>query len=212
MHTTTRRSFISHSAIACASLGAGSSLMGCAAFKPNEPWVVLLDSNLRNAAGWNPIGEGNWSFVADPDDKAKSLLQGKNGKMGYLVSANSYTDFDIYAEFWADEDCNSGIFLRCQDASTVTAGNSYEVNIFDKRPDPTYGTGAIVDFAKVAQPSPQAANRWNVYEISARGEQLIVNLNGKQTVAVRDSKFKLGPIALQSAGGTIRFRKVMIRG
>ena len=41
------------------------------------------------------------------------------------------------AEFWADPDCNSGIFMCCQDRSKITADNSYEVNVFDKRPDPT---------------------------------------------------------------------------
>jgi len=85
------------------------------------------------------------------------------------------------------------------------------VNIFDKRPDPTYGTGAIVDFAKVAQPAPKAANRWNTFEITARGDRLVVLLNGQQTVDVRNGKFASGPIALQSAAGTIRFRKVQIR-
>ena len=89
--------------------------------------------------------------------------------------------------------------------------NSYEVNIYDKRPDQSYATGAIVDFAKVAQPAPKAANRWNTFEITARGDRLVVLLNGQQTAEVRDSKYSSGPIALQSAAGTIRFRKVQIR-
>lgn len=202
MNTTSRRSFIRHSTIACASLGVGSSLIGCASMA--APWVTLVDGTQGGMAGWSQIGEGNWSLF-------EGALQGKNGKMGYLVSANSYADFDIKAEFWADEDANSGIFIRCQDPKKVGADNSYEVNIFDKRPDQSYATCAIVDFAKVAQPAPKAANRWNTFDISARGDRLVVVLNGQQTVDVRDSKYKSGPIALQSAAGTIRFRSVMIR-
>ena len=34
---------------------------------------------------------------------------------GHLVSKNSYTDFQIRAEFWVDSDANSGIFIRCTD-------------------------------------------------------------------------------------------------
>jgi len=34
------------------------------------------------------------------------------------------------------------------DPQKVTADNAYEVNIFDKRPDPAYGTGAIVNVSK----------------------------------------------------------------
>jgi hypothetical protein len=137
-------------------------------------------------------------------------VQGKNGKAGYIVSKDSYTDFEIRAEFWVDEDANSGIFLRCEDRNKVGADNCYEVNIFDKRPDPIYGTGAIVDVAKVV-PMPRAANRWNIYEITAQGDHLVVVLNGQKTVDVRDGKHRSGPFALQSAAGTIRFRKVQIR-
>ena len=44
---------------------------------------------------------------------------------------------------------------------------AYEVNIWDKRPDPSYGTGAIVNLAKVS-PMPTSAGKWNVYEITSR--------------------------------------------
>ena len=184
-----------------------SLLGGCAATPaaPPQPWVTLLDgANNQSLAGWSQLGEGNWRWV-------DGTLQGKNGKLGYLVSKDSYTDFEIRAEFWADETANSGIFIRCQDRDKVGSDNAYEVNIFDKRPDPTYGTAAIVDTAKVAQPGPKAADRWNTFEITARGDRLVVVFNGQQTVDVRDTKYRSGPIALQSAGGTIRFRKVLIR-
>jgi hypothetical protein len=42
------------------------------------------------------------------------------------------------------------------------------VNIYDQRPDPSYGTGAIVNFAKV-EPMPKAGGKWNTYEITAKG-------------------------------------------
>jgi hypothetical protein len=159
---------------------------------------------MSNFDGWTQIGEGNWSFV-------EGTLQGKNGKAGYLVSKDSYADFEIRAEFWADADANSGIFIRCADRNKVGDASAYEANIFDKRPDPSYGTGAIVNFARIAQPGPKAANRWNTYEITARGNRIVVVLNGQQTADAIDGKYRSGPVALQSAGGTIRFRKVQIR-
>ena len=94
---------------------------------------------------------------------------------------------------------------------------SYEVNIYDKRPEPIYGTGAIVGLAKV-DPMPKAAGKWNTFEITAKGPAFTVVLNGQTTAdGVRDDKFKSGPIALQyGAGvvkdkGVIKFRKVEIR-
>ena len=68
-----------------------------------------------------------------------------------------------------------------------------------------------MDFAAVAKPYPQSANRWNLYEIIARGDRVTVWLNGQQTADLVRAKFLKGPFALQSAGGTIRFRKVEIR-
>ena len=32
----------------------------------------------------------------------------------WLVSRQSYTNFEIRVEFWASDDANSGIYLRCQ--------------------------------------------------------------------------------------------------
>ena len=196
-NTASRRAFI-------ATMAAGLAATGCANM-PGSGWTTLVDGpSMTNLNGFTELGAGGWTLEG-------GVLQGKAGKLGYLVTKDSYTDFEIRAEFWADEDCNSGLFMRCQDRSKVDAGNSYEVNIFDKRPDPLYGTGAIVDVAKVAKPMPKAANRWNTYEVTAKGDRMVVVLNGQQTADARDSKFKSGPLALQSAGGIIRFRTVLIR-
>lgn len=185
-------------------LSAGvATLAGCAT--PGDGWITLVDgATMKNLDGWAQLGKGNWSIT-------DGALQGTKGELGYLLTPASYADFELRAEFWADADCNSGLFLRCQDRSKVNAENAYEVNIFDKRPDPSYGTAAIVGVAKAPLPYPQAANKWNTFEVSARGDRFIVVFNGQQTVDARDAKFKSGPLALQSAGGVIRFRKVQIR-
>ena len=185
---------------------AGTGLAGCAGRSyTGDGWQTLVNGS-SIPAGWTEVGKGGWSIV-------DGTLQGTGATpaaAAYLVSPQSYSDYEIRAEFWASHDCNSGIFLRCQDRNKIGADNAYEVNIFDTRPDPSYGTGAIVNVAKVS-PMPKAGNRWNVYDITARGDHFVVVLNGQRTVDARDGKHKSGPIALQSGGGTIRFRKVEIR-
>jgi hypothetical protein len=163
-------------------------------------WTTLFDgSSLDN---WNQIGDANWKLT-------DGIVQADKGN-GYLVSKNSYSDFEVRAEFWVDGEANSGVFLRCSGPQKVTADNAYEVNIFDKRPDPTYGTGAIVNMSKPAV-FLKAAGQWNTYEITARGKHFTVILNGTRTVDVDDSKHARGPIALQYAAGTVKFRKVQIK-
>jgi Domain of Unknown Function (DUF1080) len=187
---------------------ASLSLISCSGMpSAASSWTTLLDGN-QGLDNWTPIGNANWRFV-------DSILQADQGT-GFLISKKSYGDFQIRAEFWADADANSGIFIRLSDANTVTAANSYEVNIFDKRPGQEYSTGAIVDVAKVS-PVPKVGGQWSVYEITAKGSQLTVVLNGVKTVDVQNGKHAQGPIALQYApgvvkdSGTIKFRKVQIR-
>lgn len=158
----------------------------------------------RSLAGWNPVGDANWA-VAD------GAIVADAGAMSFLVSQGSYRDFELRTEFWVSAEANSGIFIRCSDRAEITAANAYEVNIFDTRPDPAYGTGAIVDLAKVS-PMPKAGGQWNTMLIEARGDRFTVTFNGRKTVdSVRDGKHPAGPIALQYGAGAVKFRKVEIR-
>ena len=153
-----------------------------------------------------PGGRDNWRL----EDGAVVADKRTSKDTAHLVSKAAYKDFEIYAEFWASDDANSGIFLRCQDPTKITDKSCYEVNIFDQRPDPSYGTGGIVHFAEV-NPMPKAGGKWNTYEITAKGRQITVMLNGTKTVELRNSLFAEGPITLQHGSGTIKFRKVAIR-
>ena len=187
-----------------AGVALAAALAACTTTSSSSGWTTLVDG-AKGLDNFTRVGEANWSA----SDGAVQATQG--GKTpAYLVSKESYKDFAMRVEFWASDDANSGVFLRCQNRADITDENCYEANIFDQRPDPTYGTGAIVKVAKVA-PMPKAGGKWNVYEISAKGTQLVLMLNGVKTVDVQDSKLASGPFALQWGQGTIKFRKVEIK-
>lgn len=179
-------------------------LGGCAHTDTFEYGWTTLIGNGKGFYSFSRIGDVNWrsedgAIVAD------------RGRGGFLVSRQSFGNFELRAEFWADHAANSGIFLRVQDPRDIRTDNAYEVNIFDRRPGREYGTGAIVDVAQVRAPYPVAGGRWNTFEIHANGPELVVKLNGDVTVATSDSRLKTGPIALQFGGGTIKWRKLLIR-
>ena len=163
-------------------------------------WTDLFDG--KSLKGWNVVGDASWN-VAD------GVVQADKGS-GFLVTPASYRDFQITLEFWASSDANSGVFLRCSDPKTISQANAYEVNIYDKRPDQSYRTGGIVDVAKPASVI-LTGEKWNTYDITAKGSQLTVVLNGTKVVDVKDTKFVDGPIALQYGAGTVKFRNVKIR-
>jgi 3-keto-disaccharide hydrolase len=178
-------------------------------------WETLIDGD-KGLENFNQVGDANWraeggAIVAD------------QGKSGFLVSKKSYKDFQIRAEFYAEADTNSGIYIRCNNRQKLVGNGAetcYEVNIWDARPDPKYGTGAIVDVAAVPVPlQNKAGGHWNTYEVTATGPQMTVRLNGVQTASGQNGKLSEGPIGLQYApggakgtqGGPIKWRKVQIR-
>ena len=121
-------------------LSLAAALAGCASMSGS---TVLVDGT-RGLENFNRVGDANWSAV---DGAIQATAGGKDP--AYLVTKVSYTDFVIRAEFWASDDANSGIFIRCQNPAVIGDETCYEANIFDQRPDPTYGTGAIVKVAAV---------------------------------------------------------------
>jgi hypothetical protein len=192
-------------------LAAALTLSGCASTPSTGGWVTLLEGG-KGLENFVQQGDANWRVE-------EGLVVADKGKGGFLVTKNSYKDFEVVAEFWAATDTNSGIFIRSTDPAKIGSVTSYEVNIWDIRPDPKYGTGAIVDVAAVPVPlKEKVGGKWNTMRITAEGQQLTVWVNGVMTVNVKDGRFPQGPFALQygagvngAMGGPIKWRKVQVR-
>jgi hypothetical protein len=198
------------SRIIAASLIISLTGFGCA-HQAGQNWATLIDGE-KGLENWDQSGDANWraeggAIVAD------------KGKGGHLVSKKTYKDFELYAEFWADHTTNSGIYMRCADRNKISDKSCYEANIFDMRADQTYATGGIVHRGPVKSPAPRAGGKWNVYEITAKGPELVVKFNGQVTSRITDSALPSGPITLQfgnrppkgEPGGAIKWRKVRVR-
>ena len=156
-------------------------------------WTTLINGE-EGLDNWHRVGDANWR----PEDGAIVAYRGKGG---FLVSKESYKDFQLRAEFWADPTTNSGIFLRLSNPKRIGLDNA----------------GAIVNLAKLL-PAEKAGGRWNTLEITAKGSQLTVELNGVQSASVQHAKFVQGPLALQYGagaknleGGPIKWRRVQVK-
>ncbi len=191
-------------AIVAGLLVAALLLAGCGHRLPQQGWVTLFDG--KNLDNWERVGTANWNLADGVVQADKLAAKGSS----FLVSKNSYKDFELVVEFWVSNDANSGVYFRCADRKNITDRSCYEANVYDTRPDPLYGTGAIVHRAMV-KPMPKAGGKWNVYEIVARGPDVTVSLNGTVTVHMRDPELASGPIALQYGAGVVKFRKVEIK-
>jgi hypothetical protein len=172
-----------------------------------DGWITLFDG--KNLDQWQ--GDGTATFKIEDGSIIATDKKDPKAVASYLVSKQSFKDFEIRAEFWVSDDANSGIFVRNTDPKNISSKTGYEVNIFDQRPDPSMGTGGIVPFAKSLVPI-KAGGKWNIYEIVAKGPKFTVTLNGVKTVdGAENADHKEGPIALQYGVGTVKFRKVQIK-
>jgi hypothetical protein len=168
-------------------------------------WTVLFDG--KNLDNWDNDGTATFKI----EDGAVIATDKKDPKAtaSYLISKKKYKNFVVRAEFWVSDDANSGLFLRC-DPKKIGAKTCYEYNIFDKRPDPSYGTASIVYIAEV-NPMPKAGSKWSTMEAGANGRHLTVEFDGKKTVDVRNGLWDEGHIAIQFGVGTVKFRKIEIK-
>ena len=168
-------------------------------------WINLIDGEVIN--GLDELGQANWRA----EDGAVVVDQRSDAGTAFLITPDSYQDFQVYLEFWASDDANSGIFIRCANLNpNPSSTGCYEVNIFDQRGDPSYGTGGVVNFAEV-DPMPKAGGRWNTMEVTAQGRQITVVFNGQESANFRNGLFSEGPIALQYGAGALKIRKYAVR-
>ena len=174
---------------------------------PMRPgWVTLIDGE-QGLENFTRVGDANWRA------ENGAIVADKGQGNSYLLTRNTYSDFELKVEFWADHTTNSGIHVRVQEPANVTDRNSYEANIFDRSPNPTYATGSIVSFSGVTG-SPRVGGQWNTYEITAKGGHIVLVLNGVRTAELIGAVFARGPIALQynaNPGGAIKWRSVRIK-
>jgi hypothetical protein len=194
-----KRALVTYAAlliVGCATFNAAQNAAG----QTGPGWISLFDGKTIGSE-WDRVGETNWRVEdgAIVADKRTSEIP------AHLVTKTKYKDFQIYVEFWASDDANSGIFIRCQEPTKITDRSCY-----DQRKDPTYGTGGIVHFVEV-NPMPKAGGKWNTYEITAKGRQITVVLNGQKTAELHNGLFAEGQFTLQHGEGVIKFRKVAVK-
>ncbi len=190
---------------------ASALLLGLFAISPaaaqsGDGWVQLFDG--KTVPDMESVGPGaNWR-VENGELVADKLSADKG--TNHLLTKEKYKDHQIYLEWWSDEKVNSGLFIRCQNPKSPGAASCYEVNIFDGRPDPSYGTGGVVSFAEV-DPMPKAAGQWNTFLVTLKGRQITVVMNGYKTVDFRNGLFAEGPFTLQYGSGVLKVRKLAVK-
>ena len=199
-----------------------------------EPQILPADTffdlfNGKDLTGW---------VVEGPDKSKKgdplwSVADGKiacvGDRYGFLrYDGFVFSDFTVRVEyrFAVKQRGNSGLGVRTvkydpmKSGATRPSRAAYEVQLMDDagKPPSKHGTASLYRFhAPTANPT-KPAPEWNTIEVTCRGPNITVTLNGEKVLDVdqsEDAKLKNKPlrgyIALQSHTGGVEFRKVQVR-
>lgn len=179
--------------------------------KADDFWLPLFDG--KTLAGWHsPFDQGNASVI-----DGEIVLTGD--RKFFLVSDQTYKDFELKVDVFVPTGGNSGIQFRSHYRPNRLWGYQAEVDTSDRK-----WAGGLYEEGRRGwlvplkdKPEAQAAfqnNQWNTYLIKAIGDRIEISVNGITTVKTRDAVTSEGFIALQHHGEkglSYRFRNIRIR-
>lgn len=193
---------------------------------PGEEFTPLY--NGKDLSGWHAQGGSLGAWKADGD-----LLACVRPGGGWLTTDREYGDFVLRVQWRIPKSGNSGIGLRCPPQGDP-AHVAMEIQILDddapeyRNLDPAQYTGSIYYQVAAKRGVEKPPGEWNQYEITCRGPEVTVVLNGEtvthafldretqgrgghESLAERYRKHPRGFVGLQSHGDRVDFRYVEIR-
>jgi len=188
--------------------------------------------NGRSLAGWKHV-------LADPSVPQGKVWSVRDGMIvcqgepfGFLYTDREFTNFRLEVQYrWPPgaKPGNSGIFSRVNDFSRAiprcvevqlmhgSAGDVLTLQGMKLGAEqPRYfhianhAVAGDIDGVKKTQDAEAAPGEWNRVEILAQGGSYTVWINGQKVNEAVGVELQRGPIGLQSEGGEIHFRRVMI--
>lgn len=188
--------------------------------------------NGKDLTGWKAFLADQSVPMTDVWSVKDGLLICKGEPLGYLYTDRDFTDFHLIVEWrWAPgkEPGNSGVLMRINgepkpipraieaQLKSGSAGDLYGFHgmKIDGDPARTRRTpnhqllGDMIGVTKT-QANEKTPGEWNRYEITIKGPNVTVLVNGKQVNEARDCEVAAGPLGLQSEGGEIHFRTVRL--
>lgn len=188
--------------------------------------------NSKNLDGWRYYLDDHMAGMEDVWSVKDGTLVCKGEPMGYLYTKRAYKNFRISLEYrWAPgtKPGNSGVLMRINGAPRPLprclecqlqhgkAGDFYGFHglklsgeasrLLQVKGHELGGDLSGVGRAAGAENEP---GEWNKLEVVADGGKLTATMNGKPVNEATDAEIVAGPIGLQSEGGEIHFRNIML--
>lgn len=185
--------------------------------------------NGKDLAGWK-VHAGKMDVWKA--DKGMIVVAGSGG--GWLMTEKEYGDFELRLEYRLPKHGNSGVALRAP-LQGDPAYQGMEIQILDdenyKGIRPAQHTGSIYDVVPPSKSVGKPAGEWNTMRITAKGRQIVIELNGTTIVDANLDDYKdrakadpekkasshpgllrtTGHLGIQSHDGRVEFRNLFVK-
>lgn len=186
-------------------------------------WEDLLSE--KNGPKWHNLTDDSAIFAME--DGVLHIFGRSLYPLRYVAfGEEKLGDFELHLEFKVAPGANSGVFLRAQPNDPVARG--FEVQVLDDHGDPPHknGSGAIYDVVTPMFNLAHPAGEWNSYDITVRGDEVVVVLNGWKVIDTDLGqmteplgKFSIayaqlpkdGLLMLQDHGGEVWYRSILLK-
>lgn len=189
--------------------------------------------NGRDLAGWKAVAKPNADgSPGDPNGTwsvADGVVKCSGQPFGYLATEKEYGDYVLRVQYRYPAGAgkgNSGVLLHCQAKDEIwptsveaqtRAGRAGDIwlntppatklGIKDSQKDPK----AERHVFHLADPAEKPFGEWNRYEITCRGGDITLVVNGTVVNEGKGCNLTRGRVALQAEGTPVEFRDVAIK-
>jgi hypothetical protein len=176
--------------------------------------------NGKDLSNWVWVPEKGDSKIEDLWSVKDGVLQCKGQPIGYIRTKEDYTSFVLKLEWRFSKPGNGGVLLRVQAPDEVwpksieaqlqhkEAGDIWNIGKFPMKVDPARSEDRRTKKLKPSNEKP--IGEWNQYQITLDGKNLKLVVNGEVQNEATDCEVVPGKIALQSEGGAIEFRNIVL--
>jgi len=178
--------------------------------KNDEGWACLFDGKTLN--GWKANERPESWMVED------GALVGNGPRSHLYYMKEQFKDFELKTEAKINQGGNSGIYFHIEYHDDGWFFDGHEVQVNNTHVDPVK-TGSLWAVVKLYE-SNAKDDEWFPMHVTVKGQNIVVQMNGKVVVDYTEPKGAEGPrrlgkgyIALQAhdPGSKVHFRNIMIK-
>jgi hypothetical protein len=162
----------------------------------------LSELNVEDSS-FTPLFDGKslvgWTGATDCYEIVDGVLRSKRNEIGNIYTTDEFDDFIVRFEFQLPPGGNNGLAIRVPDKTNEPHLDGIELQILDNTAEqykslkPYQYHGSAYGLAPALRGYQRPVGEWNYQQVTVRGDQVEVQLNGFQILNVDLAKVRSDP-------------------